>query len=240
MRNFKSFLIEKPNGYYLKSIFNRLNSKMWPNNIKPLPLIPISYAKLPKGTSGVCKYSMRRIGSHVELIEGTLKIYINKEFNFSSSLIDAIVAHEMIHAQMAFMGKYNESHGSLFKQYAIMCGQRLGIEIPLNHDIGEEELKYSKSVSHFVLIANKNGKTIFALFKDNASFSSMVLKDRYAKYIDRGIYQAIKLQKLSTKLHYTYKVNQKVIQPSHTFYEMQPKDSALFGDVLEVLWDLSK
>jgi hypothetical protein len=135
-----------------------------------LPKIPLKFSVL-KGAAGVCKYKTLTAGVRqgmslrqkrqlpTRLMDGSLRIILDRKYLRSEEEIDAILVHEMIHAWFAIQGDYHENHGSSFLRKLRECEAKTGLKIPVTERVAEKEIAADiPDVKLIVILQQRDGR----------------------------------------------------------------------------------
>lgn len=165
--------------YDLQKKYNDFNQKFFAGE---LPDIPITWSNR-KGVGGLVSYRFkakpgtpvrqkhaRRNYGDYELIPGTMKMTISRNFLRDEGSLDGIMLHEMIHVYMASIaGLIGEQHGPNFMKMLRELSTRSGIDIPLTDDTSDYVINPENKIKEFVvmLVRKSNGDVSYGIINKN-------------------------------------------------------------------------
>lgn len=235
MKTLYQFLFESTPPFNLRNIFDDLNRRMF-DEPRRLPLIPISFGSLPKGVAGITQYRYNR--STRMIVPGSMYIKVSPLVTTENAL-DAVIAHEILHARFALDGDVYENHGSRFVSLAKTMSDRLGFVVPINHEFSVDDLSAvpRKRVAAFINHTS-DGKISFSLISDTKASEVMSHLEKWARMrIQSGVWKSSWFGLIDTRLYKLYTVSRTAPKSNYIFNkneidkfgsELEPKITQFF------------
>ncbi len=174
MKSFSTFLREwiedderiNPETFNIGYMFTEINRTVFDNALPGD--IPVRFGKVPRGSTGICQYKVRRrVGASIssrETIEGSLEIVI-APLKFTAKKLKGILAHEMIHALLALRNTHEaNAHGIYFQGARAKYEKIAGFPIPLTDTVDVDEYVDSDYKTSLLMVCDFNGKVAFGNF----------------------------------------------------------------------------
>lgn len=150
----------------LQDRYRHFNNTLFGGN---LPLIKVGYAplsgKVGQFKGGLIKSKRPEDADwEVSQQENTAEIMIDNSFMKTDREVEAILAHEMIHAYFYFNGQFNENHGPGFDKMRRQLSKKLGFEIEVTCGVTPAMRKTKHVVRVGVIgMTKKDGEVMFAI-----------------------------------------------------------------------------
>lgn len=131
-----------------------------------LPLIPIAWRRLKKASGRThAQLSKSYATGKISLVEGSIRMELNNEFNRPEATFDGILLHEMIHVWEYCNGYFKENHGAIFNRKRKELEAASSIEVPVtDNTLGSEDNEYvGKPRTFYVLILEAGRRTAYSI-----------------------------------------------------------------------------
>jgi hypothetical protein len=187
MLRFTQYLEESVSLTDLKKKYDKFNRLAFDNKLRSSSHIDWKISKRLKNATAL---------THTKFFPGTdrkiksIGITFSTVVNLPDEEIDKVLVHEMIHVNFMETRNFKAGHGIFFKSMALAVGAKLGMVVPLTHDISEMDIdldNFSGKEAGIVLWKQPDNKYFGMAFNADALEKQLLkaLRDRLADAVIR-------------------------------------------------------